>query len=126
MGGRGKAAKRGGEKGEHEETTRGATLDIKDQQKRRSPTEKSKEPCGTPAGLTVKLPKPACNNEPFKDEKHALYEKLASAMMPILRNADTKHEFAFMNMHIHNQYRPEERRKRTGQNLVFLVVRARG
>ena len=70
MGGRGAAAKRGGEKGEHEETIKGTTLDFENQQKRRSLTEKSKEPRGTRAGLYVKLPKPAVV-KPFRDVMHA-------------------------------------------------------
>ena len=59
MGGGGQEAKRGGEKGEHEETEEGTTLDIEDQQKRKSHTDKSHEPYGPPAGLKFNLPKPA-------------------------------------------------------------------
>ena len=67
MGGGGQAAKRGEEKGEHEETERGTTLDGEHQQKRKLQADKSLEPFGSPAGLKFKLPKPAWIEEPFND-----------------------------------------------------------
>ena len=88
MGEGSQAAKRGGDKGEHEETNSGTTLDVENQQKRKSLADRSEEPCGAPAGLNFNLPKPAYSKKPFKDVKHALYMILSSVMMPIPKTSE--------------------------------------